>query len=125
MPYNRSRVSNTAVVVPTATETVVCTLIGISAPAGDYIDIDCNLYLLAGASPGTYTAKIERGVAAAGTQVGASVLQDFLANGHVVLGVQASDFFAGDVYNQQYVVTVTQASGASCTMTAGTMQQLY
>lgn len=121
----RSRASAAAVNVPTAAETVVVTLNGISSSNGNTVDIDANIFLTAGAAGGTYTVKVERGAVAGGAQVGASVLADFLAAGHVSVGIQASDQLAADVNGLQYCVTVTQTSGNTCVATSATVQQLF
>lgn len=70
-----------------------------------------------GASQTTVALKVERGVAAGGTQVGTTVTPAIAGGAAGLFAVEVEDT-PGDVAGQQYVLTGTQAGGAGNATTA-------
>jgi len=105
----RQRGSSSAVTVTTTSETVVATLPGVAAGPSQPVDIEWALDFSTGTGVTAVTVKVERGTAAGGT-----VVQTFgpfaaAASTRIALSGSCTDAQAGEVSNQQYVVTATQA----------------
>jgi hypothetical protein len=114
MPYTTRSRSSTILGSPaTSAETAICTVGALSLTAGDVVDLDCSIDITIGTSGVTLTLKLERGAVAGGTIIATWGPATVVATSRYVLGVNASDVQAAELYGQAYVLTATVGSGAA------------
>ena len=102
-----------ATAIPTTTETVICTLAGISTDRADAV---VNLEAVAQVTWGTGTTgatlRVRRGIDATGVLVGTGVAETATAGQTTDEELQVQDF-PGEVAGQSYVLTIQQTAASA------------
>ncbi len=101
-----------AVAIPTTTETVACTVAGVTIFAGENVRLLGFTQMTTGTGTTSLTVRLRRGTSTAGTLVGAAVTIQTTAGNTVAVPIGGEDS-PGELASGSYVLTVQQVAATA------------